>query len=93
MPGRFLTDAERERLRRFPTEVPPEDLVAYFTLSDRDQDQVRRQRGGANRLGFALQLCTLRYLGFVPERVRSVPPPVIAHLEWQLATLQRSFTA
>ena len=93
MPGRFLTDAERERLRRFPTEVPPEDLVAYFTLSDRDQDQVRRQRGGANRLGFALQLCTLRYLGFVPDPLRSVPPAVIAHLAQQLATPPESFAA
>ena len=35
MPGRFLTDAERERLTRFPTEVPPEDLVSAFTLSQR----------------------------------------------------------
>ena len=30
MPGRFLTDAERERLTRFPAEVPPEDLVSAF---------------------------------------------------------------
>lgn len=27
MPGRFLTDAERERLTRFPAEVPPEDDI------------------------------------------------------------------
>ena len=49
MPGSFLTDTERERLRRFPSEVPPEDLGAFFTLSDRDLTQVRRQRGGPNR--------------------------------------------
>jgi hypothetical protein len=84
MPGRFLTDAERERLRRFPTEVPSEDLVDYFTLSDRDLVEVRRQRGGPNRLGFALQLCTLRYLGFVPDPLHSVPPAVIVHLAQQV---------
>jgi TnpA family transposase len=84
MPGRFLTDADRDRLRRFPAEVPPEDLVDYFTLSGRDQVQVRRQRGGPNRIGFALQLCTLRYLGFVPDQLRGVPPAVIAHLAQQL---------
>jgi hypothetical protein len=91
MPGRFLTDAERERLRRFPTEVLPEDLVDHFTLSDRDRVQVRRQRGGVNRLGFALQLCTLRYLGFVPDPLRPVPPALIAHLAQQLGTPPESF--
>ncbi|HMB02295.1 MAG TPA: DUF4158 domain-containing protein, partial [Isosphaeraceae bacterium] len=73
--------------------VPPEDLVDYFTLSDRDQAQVRRQRGGANRLGFALQLCTLRYLGFVPDPLRPVPTAVIAHLAQQLGAPPESFAA
>jgi hypothetical protein len=93
MPGRFLTDAEREHLRRFPTEVASEDLVVDFTLSDRDQVQVRRQRGSANRLGFAPQLCTLRYLGFVPDPLRPVPPAVIAHLARQLGTTPDSLAA
>src|SRR4051794_24418736 len=93
MPGRFLTDAERDRLRRFPAEIPPEDRVDYFTLSDRDQVQVRQQRGGPNRLGFALQLCTLRYLGFVPDQLRGVPSAVIAHLAQQLGTAPESLAA
>jgi TnpA family transposase len=93
MPGGFLTDTERERLRRFPSEVTPQDLGAYFTLSDRDRAQVQRQRGGPNRLGFALQLCTLRYLGFVPDPLRSAPPSVIAHLARQLGTDPESLAA
>jgi hypothetical protein len=93
MPGSFLTDAERDRLRRYPSDVPPEDLAAYFTLSDRDLIQVRRQRGGPNRLGFALQLCTLRYLGFMPDALHSVPPAVLAHLAQQVGGPPDSFTA
>jgi TnpA family transposase len=93
MPGSFLTDTERERLRRFPSEVPLEDFGAYFTLSDRDLTQVRRQRGNSNRLGFAMQLCTLRYLGFVPEPLRSAPPAVIAHLALQLGIAPESLEA
>ena len=93
MPGSFLTDTERDRLRRYPSDVPPEDLAAYFTLSDRDLIQVRRQRGGPNRLGFALQLCTLRYLGFVPEPLRPVPPAVIDYLAQQLGTTPEIFAA
>jgi TnpA family transposase len=93
MPGNFLTDTERERLRRFPSEVTPQDLGAYFTLSDRDRAQVQRQRDGPNRLGFAMQLCTLRYLGFVPGPLRSVPSSVIAHLARQLGTDPESLAA
>ena len=45
MPGSFLNDTERERLRGFPAEIPSEDLIGYFTLSERDQLLVRGQRG------------------------------------------------
>ena len=41
MPGHFLDDTERERLRGFPPEIPPEDLIGYFTLAERDQLLVR----------------------------------------------------
>src|SRR4051794_7782181 len=44
MPGSFLTDTERDRLRRFPSDVPPEDLAAYFTLSDREGRKTERLR-------------------------------------------------
>ena len=36
MPVRLFTEAERERLNRFPRDVPPGDLLASFTLSDAD---------------------------------------------------------
>jgi hypothetical protein len=36
MPIGFLTDAERDRLNRFPIDIAPTDLLAYFTLSETD---------------------------------------------------------
>jgi hypothetical protein len=54
MPGRFLTDAERERLTRFPAEVSPEDLVNAFTLSPTDITRVLLHRGQHNYLGFVM---------------------------------------
>jgi hypothetical protein len=44
VPGSFLNDTKRERLRGFPAEVPSEDLIGYFTLSERDQLLVQGQR-------------------------------------------------
>jgi TnpA family transposase len=84
MPGQFLTEAERGRLRRFPAEIPPGDVIAYFTLSPADLTQVRHQRGDHNRLGFALQLGALRYLGFSPDDPTTAPASVVTYLSQQL---------
>lgn len=68
----FLTAAERNRWQRFPETIPQDDLAVYFLLSEDDQREVNRQREPFNRLGYALQLCTLRYLG-QELRSRSYP--------------------
>ncbi len=89
MPGSFLNDTERERLGGFPAEVPPEDLIAHFTLSECDRLLVQGQRDAHNRLGFALQSCALRYLGFVPTKLHSASPAVVGHLAGQLGVAPR----
>ena len=89
MPGSFLNDTERERLRGFPAEIPSEDLIGYFTLSERDLLLIRGQRRAHNRLGFALQVCALRYLGFVPAKLHSAPPAAVGHLAEQLGVAPR----
>jgi len=84
MPGRFLTHAERERLTRFPVEIPPEDLVSAFTLSPTDITRVLLHRGQPNYLGFALQICALRYVGFAPDDLLAAPSSVVKYVARQL---------
>ena len=84
MPIGFLTDAERERLDSFPAQVVPGDLDTYFTLSRADRRQIPRTTSAANRLGFALQLGTLRFLGFCPDDLSTVPEAVVAFVARQL---------
>ena len=46
----------------------PEDegeFIRLFTLETRDLALIQQRRGAANRLGFAMQLCSLRYPGQV----------------------------
>ena len=84
MPIEFLTAAERERLNHFPEPIPDEDLRVFFTLSDRDTQEVRKQRGAPNQLGFALQLCALRYLGFAPDDLGVTPEGAVTFVAQQL---------
>ena len=85
MPVNFLSDAEQERWQCFPGAVPQDDLHAFFLLTEDDKREGRRQRSPHNRLGYALQLCSLRYLGFVPEALQSIPHQVVTFVAEQLA--------
>src|SRR5215510_4514031 len=76
----------RRQAPRFllPEDPSPEELVQYWTLSARDQAEVRWCRGEANRRRFAVQLCTLRAYGrFVPEATPT-PVTITNHLARQL---------
>lgn len=72
---RMFADEELERLRGFP-EISREELFRYFTLTSADLAFVDpgRGRGPAERLGLAIALCTLPWLGFVPDRLVTAPP-------------------
>jgi TnpA family transposase len=84
MQGYFLSETERERYRHFPSDIPSRDVADYFTLSAVDRRRVHRQRGDHNRLGFALQLCALRYLGFAPDDLTRAPGSVVLFVAEQL---------
>ena len=85
MPIGFLTATERDRLDHFPTPIPDEDLRAFFLLSEADLHVIHQQREAHTRLGFALQLCALRYLGFAPDDLHTTPEEVVLYVARQLA--------
>jgi|SRR5215472_1254777 len=58
---RALTTAQLDELFALPTEL--NTLVRYWTLAGTDLAAIHRRRRDRNRLGFALQLCALRYPG------------------------------
>ncbi|MBI3304612.1 MAG: Tn3 family transposase [Deltaproteobacteria bacterium] len=93
MPVQLFTEAERARHNRFPETMAYEDLVAFFTLSESDIDSIPRSSAAHNRLGYALQLCALRFMGFVPNDLTSAPPEVVAYVAQQLAVDPTVFAA
>ncbi len=46
-------------------------------MNDSDLSLIRQRRGDANRLGFAVQLCLLRYPGYALGTDSELPEPVI----------------
>jgi TnpA family transposase len=85
MPRRFLSQAERQQLSQFPPDISKNDLIIYFTLTDEDKSAAFFYREPHNQLGFAILLCTLRYLGFFPTDLRQIPASVVSYVAKQLA--------
>ncbi len=83
MPSRILSDREVEQLASWPEEVARSDLAAFFTLSLEDLRWVRSfrsPRAAADRLGLAVQLCALPFLGFIPAELTRTPVGVVERL-------------
>ena len=85
MPVSFLTPTQRENYGRYAASPTPDELSRFFHLNDDDLAQIRNCRGEHNRLGFALQLSTVRYLGTFLDDPIAVPSPVVQTLAQQLS--------
>ncbi|MEI6624549.1 MAG: DUF4158 domain-containing protein, partial [Actinomycetes bacterium] len=90
MASKLYPDTQLEALRGFPAEIAADDLVRYFTLLPADMSFIKAHRGAANRIGVAVALCTLPWLGFVPDDLHSAPAAAVTRLT---ATLGVSITA
>jgi hypothetical protein len=85
MSTRFFSDAEARRLRSWPEELGRDELIRYFTLGSDDRAWLEgAARGTGNRLGMAVQLCALPWLGFVPDDVAAVPAAAANRVAVQL---------
>lgn len=74
---------ELARLRGFP-EINRVELIRYFTLTGADEAFVRQFRTGRNVLGVAVQLCSLPWLGYVPDEVALAPDAAVGRLSQRL---------
>jgi hypothetical protein len=84
MPRRnLLTPAERAGLFAFPS--TDDELTQHYTFTESEISAIRQRRGNHNRLGFAVQLCYLRYPGFALPTDAVPPAPLLAIVGPQLS--------
>lgn len=88
---RALTDAQLAGLLALPTDEA--DLIRYWTLDQTDLAAIDRRRGDHNRLGFALQLCTLRYPGRLLRPGEAILAPALRFIAEQIGIAHEVFTA
>jgi uncharacterized protein DUF4158 len=80
----FLSDEEATAYGRFGGPPPRAELERVFFLDDADRALIAGHRGEHNRLGFALQLTTVRSLGLFLADPLEVPGVVLDYLASQL---------
>lgn len=83
MPRRHvLTDRQRASLFDLPTDEA--SLLCHYTLADDDIEYINERRRPENRIGFALQLCALRYPGRLLYPGELIPEDVLRFIGAQL---------
>jgi TnpA family transposase len=90
MPVEFLPDEQVAAYGSFREMPTRPELERFFFLDDDDRDLIALRRSDGHRLGMALQICTVRYLGLFLENPLDVPWPVVEHLAAQLGVTDPS---
>ncbi|HDR7634706.1 TPA: Tn3 family transposase [Bacillus mycoides] len=80
----LLTSEERKTYMSIPNELDEWTLGTYFTLSQHDLDVTLRHRRDYNRLGFAVQLCIIRFSGWTLSDMDEIPSTAISYIAKQI---------
>ncbi|MFD3937813.1 DUF4158 domain-containing protein [Streptomyces sp. NPDC058611] len=84
MPTSFLSEDQRRRFGRFAEDPDEGQLAGSFHLDQTARRQTMAAKGARNRIGWAVQLGTVRYLGTFLNNPEDVPAVVVDYVADQL---------
>ncbi|AFZ56750.1 Tn3 family transposase [Anabaena cylindrica] len=80
----LLSPAQRLQFTEIPNSITIRDIARYYTFSNDELKVIKERRRPHNRLGFAVQLCYLRFPGRVWSLGEIVPESVLSYIASQL---------
>ncbi|HAQ1417381.1 TPA: Tn3 family transposase [Enterococcus faecalis] len=80
----LLNDIQRQEFLEGLFDLSEEELEMYYTLSSLDKTIIFERRTKAAQLGYAVQLCLLRYPGFVPKNLLMIPLDIVEYISEQI---------
>jgi len=89
----FLTADQKAQYGQFCGEPNEVQLTRYFHLDEADMAFILKRRGKKNRLGFALQLTSVRFLGTFLSEISQAPVNVQTFVARQLSITDLSVLA
>jgi len=82
---------QRELFMLIPEDLSDRDIAHYYTLSTQDLALIKKFRGSRNRIGFAVQLCVLRFPGRTLTEISHIPDRILSYIAEQVGVDVESF--
>jgi TnpA family transposase len=79
VPVQFLSDEQARRYGSFHGDPSAEQLSRFFSFGPEEQEDINRHRDDRARLGYAVQLGCVRFLGCFPD-LAATPASVVSHV-------------
>lgn len=87
---RILTEKQRDHLLSLPKDTS--SMLRHYVLSDEDLAIIKPRQGINNRLGFAIQLCALRYPGRYLSSNDTLPHEFISFVGAQIGLTEEEIS-
>ena len=92
-PEILLTEDQRRELMQISPCISDWEIAKYYTLSENDLQIINERRREHNKIGFAVQLCCLRYPGWSLSNLNMIPDTVLSYIAMQIGVNPEAYIA